>query len=124
MIQVVQKDPEILYRLRDWFGGSIRPQGKNGDCSVWAVCGDRGRVFIALCYPYLSNRRRAQVDATEGIAFFSGELTAQTTKDEVQQQLDRIYAEQRSTTWRGNPKVASKRRAELYQLSKGKEKLG
>jgi hypothetical protein len=77
MASVVQKDPEILYRLRDWFGGSIRlasaktvPQDRW--CYAWNICGDRCRAFLAVIYPYLSARRKAQVDAIEALAFLNG----------------------------------------------------
>jgi hypothetical protein len=64
-VQVAQQDPELLYRLRDMFGGSVRPY-MNGGFSIyhWKVAGDRGRVFLASIYPYLTVRRKAQIDIT------------------------------------------------------------
>jgi hypothetical protein len=65
---VSQKDPELLYRLRDLFGGGIH-QYNVGDQNRfevfhWTCCGDRGRVFLASIYPFLTARRKAQIDAT------------------------------------------------------------
>src|SRR5271170_6920004 len=63
MIQVAQKDPELLYRLRDWFGGSV----KFAHCSTvpadqqvysWSACGDRARIFLALIYSFMTARRK------------------------------------------------------------------
>jgi hypothetical protein len=69
-VVVTQKDPEILYRLRDWFGGSVLgKKGINERCFVWLACGDRGRFFIALIYPFLSTRRRVQVDASQMLSY-------------------------------------------------------
>jgi hypothetical protein len=76
-VTVCQKDPEMLYRMRDLWGGSIRFISKRGtgpsDAFTgyeswsnplyrWNVCGDRGRMFLKVIYPYLSNRRKAQID--------------------------------------------------------------
>ena len=65
---VSQKDPELLYRLRDLFGGGVRQYhvGDQGRFEVyhWTCCGDRGRVFLAAIYPFLTARRKAQIDAT------------------------------------------------------------
>ena len=76
--EVVQKDPEILYRLRDWFGGSVGMQGGGSTpeawrCHSWTVCGDRCRLFVALIYGYLSARRRAAIDATRTLEFLRGQ---------------------------------------------------
>jgi hypothetical protein len=62
MVSVAQKDPELLYRLRDWFGGSIRGVSKSG-CHNWEICGDRARIFVALIYAVLTSRRKIQADA-------------------------------------------------------------
>lgn len=69
---VPQKDPEILYRLRDMFGGSVKEYANTGTnvCSgpvtihAWRICGDRCRIFLAVIYSYLTARRKAQIDAT------------------------------------------------------------
>lgn len=70
---VSQKDPELLYRLRDRFGGSVTPYvNKAGfDCFHWVICGDRARAFLGAVYPYLTSRRRAQIEATPAWKFLS-----------------------------------------------------
>jgi hypothetical protein len=74
-VQVSQKDPELLYKMRDMFGGSVKPY-MNGGFSIYhlKICGDRGRVFLATIYPYLTVRRKAQIDATR-VKLFLNECT-------------------------------------------------
>lgn len=72
MVSVAQKDPELLYRLRDWFGGSIQDQNPKHECFVWNACGDRARIFIALIYDVMTVRRKGQIDATGSLDFLSG----------------------------------------------------
>lgn len=86
--EVVQKDPEILYRLRDWFGGSVGMQGGGSTpeawrCHSWTVCGDRCRLFVALIYGYLSARRRAAIDATRTLEFLRGQSPAGMALDDI-----------------------------------------
>ena len=69
MVSAVQKDPELLYRLRDWFGGAANGHGKNRGIHVWDCCGDRGRLFIALVYRFMTARRMVQIDATGALDF-------------------------------------------------------
>lgn len=85
-VSVAQKDPEVLYRLRDLFGGrvaeflnnrgTIASKSKPFTIFIWRVCGDRSRIFLTAIYPYLSGRRKAQIDSTAAIDFreFCGEL--------------------------------------------------
>lgn len=76
-VRVNQKDPEMLYRMKDLFGGSIKlydeeKKGRvNGRFSLyaWTVCGDRARTFLGSIYPYLTSRRKAQIDATSAGRF-------------------------------------------------------
>lgn len=68
--RVTQKDPELLYSLRELFGGSVVGQGNK--CQVWLVCGDRARYFLALIYPRLTARRKAQVDMNGALSFLGG----------------------------------------------------
>lgn len=69
-VMVSQKDPELLYRLRDMFGGTVRPYMNGGfDIHRWQICGDRGRVFLATIYPYLTARRKQQIDVTRAKIF-------------------------------------------------------
>jgi len=72
MISVTQKDPEILHRLRDLFGGSVRDNGTGNGIHVWDACGDRARVFLGMIYEWLSARRKTQVDATGALEFLQG----------------------------------------------------
>jgi hypothetical protein len=66
---IAQKDPELLYRMRDLFGGSINAYSRmfNGkECPIhhWKISGDRARTFIAVVYPFLTARRKQQIDST------------------------------------------------------------
>ncbi len=67
-ICISQKDPELLYRIRDWFGGSVKLYNvgnqRRFQCYHWVVCGDKGRVFIGCIYPYLTERRKEQIRRT------------------------------------------------------------
>jgi hypothetical protein len=80
-VTVSQKDPELLYRLRDWFGGSVIcfSNGKF-DCHRWAVSGDRSRVFLACIYPFLTSRRKSQIDSTSA-RFFLDDVVDLLTPD-------------------------------------------
>jgi hypothetical protein len=78
---VSQKDPELLYRLRDWFGGKVTlykngvgKKGSNFEVHQWRLCGDRSRVFLGCIYPFLTARRKAQIDSTSA-RFFLDEVT-------------------------------------------------
>jgi hypothetical protein len=73
-VNIVQKDPEVLYWLRDWFGGNViyldRAHYKGDSFGRqpiyrWRVGGDKARVFLQIIYPYLSARRKAQIDGTD-----------------------------------------------------------
>ena len=72
---ISQKDPELLYRLRDMFGGSINLYNVGNErrftCYHWKVCGDRARLFFALIYPYLTERRKRQIQSTTVWEFLS-----------------------------------------------------
>jgi hypothetical protein len=69
-VSVSQKDPELLYRLRDLFGGNVSHYNnrifnkKICPISHWNISGDRGRTFIGAIYPFLTARRKEQIDAT------------------------------------------------------------
>jgi hypothetical protein len=66
-LQVIigQKDPEILYRLREWFGGGIYQRTNSGankiTLHVLMISGNRARAFLRQVWPYLSIRRKAQI---------------------------------------------------------------
>lgn len=99
LAQVTQKDPEILYKLRDWFGGSVRfarckTIAADKQCYCWLACGDHARLFIALIYPFLSSRRRIQVDNTEALTFLRGESPEGKSHEELVEYL-KVYSKTR-----------------------------
>jgi len=61
---VTQKDPWILYRLKERFGGSvskkIQTHGKFHH-HRWLVCGARARGFLFTIFSLMSPRRRTQI---------------------------------------------------------------
>lgn len=63
-VQISQKDPEILFRIREMFGGSITEVrvGTPHYCHVLKINGDRARLMLQLIYPYMSVRRKKQID--------------------------------------------------------------
>jgi hypothetical protein len=77
--QMAQKDPDVLYRLRDLFGGLVTERnnnrsqlvrkGEHATIYTWQLCGDRARIFLTAIYPYLTPRRKAQIDNTQVIEF-------------------------------------------------------
>ena len=88
-IMVSQKDPEILFKLRDWFGGSVKKNsgGKTKPEDIihkWIACGERGRVFAALIYGFMSSRRRAQIDKTRILDFLEGRNPQGLSMSELQ----------------------------------------
>ena len=99
-VAVAQKDPELLYRIRGMFGGSIRYykiECGRYEIYKWVVCGNRARVFLFLIYPYLTARRQEQIKATHAMKFidFSGEasLPARGTSQRL------AFARDRLRTW-------------------------
>jgi len=72
-VAVTQKDPELLYWLRDWFGGGVNLYnvGKKKRFKIyhWVVCGDKARVFLGCIYPFLTSRRKAQIESTSASTF-------------------------------------------------------
>jgi hypothetical protein len=58
-VSVPQKDPWILIKLRDFFGGLVRDEGR---IWRWQLSGTHARMFLDAVYPYLSPRRRARID--------------------------------------------------------------
>ncbi len=73
VVSVSQKDPELLYRLKDLFGGAIRfyKRGTHGQFGIfnWVVCGDLGRVFLTCIFQLLTARRKGQIAATSAYPF-------------------------------------------------------
>lgn len=103
-ISVPQLEPEILLRMRDWFGGSVcAPSGKN-PCFVWHICGDRARIFIALIHSFLSAKRRIQVDTTDALEFLDGKSPESMSIEDINLHLAAFYDAKRSNTWNGSNK--------------------
>jgi hypothetical protein len=76
-VHVSQKDPELLYKARDFWGGSVRfiaIRGKKASPTFedyeswknplfrWQISGDRARLFLKAIYPFLSQRRKEVID--------------------------------------------------------------
>lgn len=115
MVSVTQKDPEILYRLRDWFGGSARDNGAGTGVHVWDICGDRARIFIALIYEYLAARRKEQVDATNALEFLKGKSTSGLLMDFLKNCLLLFYEEERERRSSPTAKARREQKAEYYR---------
>lgn len=69
MVSVVQRDPQLLYRARSFWGGSIHID--NRGISSWILSGDRARTFLIAIYPLLSDRRKNQIE-TAGALTLTG----------------------------------------------------
>lgn len=113
LVQVVQKDTEILVRLRDWFGGTIsvcsaksRPPERT--VHAWQLCGNRARFFIARIYPMLSSRRKVQVDDTRALQFLNGQSGADMPAKELNEKLKELTASRLST----DPRLIARRERE------------
>jgi hypothetical protein len=92
-VVVTQKEPEILFKLRDWFGGRVRfAQCKkvplSSNCHQWYACGDRARLFAALVYPWLSSKRKLQIDTHNGLAFLGGLSPELLSLEKIKEKLD------------------------------------
>jgi len=119
MVSVPQKEPEILYRLRDWFGGSVaKPCGKN-PCFNWNVCGDRARVFIAVIYRFLTAHRRAQVDGTNGLEAIEALSLGGISMIEAYEAIGLFNEQKKSRTWRGSERNEIRR--ENYRKRKAED---
>lgn len=111
-LAVVQKEPEILIRLRDWFGGNISlpSPGHKTSCHTWNACGDRARIFLALIYPFLSARRKLQADLTGALEFMAGLPTDGISMEELTSKLETFSQSQRSGSLRQNTNSINRRR--------------
>lgn len=96
---IPQKDPEILYRLRDLFGGSVNPPSGANPCFHWDVCGDRARLFVAQIYYLLSDRRKSQAKSANALDFLKGESPVGLSLDELKSRMLCFYEEHFRTTW-------------------------
>lgn len=71
-VQITQKDPEFLYKLRDLFGGSVKGYDNGGFwIHHWRTSGNKGRAFLGAIYPFLTVRRKSQIDATGARIFLN-----------------------------------------------------
>ncbi len=95
MATVVQKDPELLYRLRDWFGGSLQGNSNLSGAYAWNICGDRARIFVALIYKFMTARRRAQIDATNCLDFLGSESPNGMNMTQLKDVMDKFYSDHR-----------------------------
>lgn len=60
-VQVTQKDPWVLERLKALFGGSISSSGASSAYWQWCLFGARARGFLMSIYELLSPRRQEQI---------------------------------------------------------------
>lgn len=90
---VTQKDPELLYRLREWFGGRVAIQSPKHQVHVWECNGDRCRTFLALIYGFMTARRKAQIDATNVFEFIGTGSPVGLNAAQIRSELARFYAE-------------------------------
>jgi len=95
MAAVVQKDPELLYRLREWFGGAIQSSHNASNCYTWNICGDRARIFIALIHSLLTVRRKLQVSQTNALEFLGNQSPNGMSIEELQGRLIAFNEEKR-----------------------------
>jgi hypothetical protein len=114
MVSIAQKDSELLYWIRDWFGGSIREARKN-NCHHLEICGDRGRIFISLIYGFMTSRRKSQIDATGALEFLRGQSPVGMSASQLNISLLRYYEEERERRSSPSSKARRKGRAEYYK---------
>lgn len=61
-MMAAQKDPELLYRLQEIFGGSVnRYKVPNSYIHYWYVTGTRARGVMLTLYKFMSAKRRAEI---------------------------------------------------------------
>lgn len=68
-VQVAQKDPWLLHKMKGFFGGSLyyrkKPSILNGHeyppIPSWNISGGRARGFLMTIYPFLSPRRQKKI---------------------------------------------------------------
>lgn len=70
VVSIPQKDAEILFRCREMLGGSIsKVIREDTHLHVFSLCGDGGRRFLQAIYPFMSTRRKMQIEKAGGLAF-------------------------------------------------------
>ncbi len=63
-VQIAQKDSEILYQLRGFFGGSVKCYTRKKDGRSyykWWLTGKHARAFLFTIYTMLTERRKLQI---------------------------------------------------------------
>lgn len=62
-VQISQKDPEVLHKLRAFFGGKILKYKASSGLYYykWCVSGPRGRGFLLTIYSLMTTRRQTQI---------------------------------------------------------------
>jgi hypothetical protein len=63
MVAITQKDTWCLFTLKAKFNGTVGNERADGT-SQWWLCGQAARNFVKAIYPYLSPRRKNQIDST------------------------------------------------------------
>lgn len=67
-ISFPQKDAEILFRIREFVGGSIsRTTREETYLHTLNICGDNGRLFLQSIYSFMSSKRKLQIEAAGGL---------------------------------------------------------
>jgi hypothetical protein len=64
-VSIAQKDPWILHRLRELFGGAVTRTGSR-NIYHWRLSGPRGSDFVKAIYYFMSPRRKDQLDDAMG----------------------------------------------------------
>jgi hypothetical protein len=98
-VHVVQKDQELLHRGRSLWGGSICLN--NRGISDWVMSGDRARKFLIAIYPYLSARRKGQIEAAGGLT-----LTGRASMEFGGMPIERLQSRESMTVLEKRREVA------------------
>ena len=118
MAAVVQKDPELLYKLREWFGGNIQDNAPKYDFRTWNICGDRARIFIALIYGYMTVRRKTQIDSTRVLDFLDGASSVGMSMQDLKDKLNALYEKNREKFWDSNPEKYRENSSAHYAVNR------
>lgn len=94
-VTVTQKDPELLHRLRDFFGGRVRVNNPKTSIFVWECNGDRARIFLGLIYGWMTARRKVQIDATNALEYLDSKPTIGLSQEDLKSALEIFYVAHR-----------------------------
>lgn len=69
VVRICQKDPETLLWCREMIGGAIFKTRANSEkyLHVLTLCGDNGRRFLQSIFPFMSTRRKMQIEKAGGL---------------------------------------------------------